>query len=233
LLLFIFCCTLPFPVTAGPYTQTLPAHTKIKTVAIISAIGETFMFEHVRATPFEWAGSPDTSFFEISDWGVDDLVNREATSVLSKRFSVKPVKYEEADFDTWTWASLLRTIRALPLPEDDIDAYVLILRDWRPDEIGHSVHQVAGLGLYRRDGRAGTFAAYRIVVVDAHTYEVLASREALSSEGRLPWTPTGPSLWPKTQNDVTDAQKTTLQSGLNALIEMTLVSTLKRLIPAN
>jgi hypothetical protein len=218
---------------AGPYTQSLPPHTRIKTVAIISAVGESFMFEHVRAAPFEWIGAPDTSFLEISDWGMDDLVSREATMVLSKRFAVKPVKYEEADFDTWTWASLPRTIRELPLPEDDIDAYVLILRDWHPDEIGHSVHQIAGLGLYKRDlAGLGVYAAYRIVVVDAHTYEVIASRRALTTDGRLPWGPTGPSLWPKTQNDVTDAQKTTLQAGLNALIDHTLAPTLQGLISA-
>ena len=237
LLFLVFCCALPFSVTAGPYTKSLPSHTKIKTVAIISTIGETFMFEHVRASPFEWIASPDTSFLEISDWGVDDLVNRDASAVLSKRFAVKPVKYEEGDFDTWTWSSLFHTIRELPLPEDDIDAYVLILRDWRPDEIGHSVHEVAGLGMYSRDpvggARAGIFAAYRIAIIDAHTYEVLASREALTADGRLPWSPTAPSLWSKSQNDMTDAQKATLQSGLSALIEKTLTPTLAGLISAN
>jgi hypothetical protein len=97
------------------------------------------------------------------------------------------------------------------------------------------VHQVAGLGLYRRDssGRAGVYAAYRIVIVDAHTYKILASREALTTDGGLPWSPAAPSLWPKTQNDMTDTQKTTVQSGLNALIEKTLMPTINGLISAD
>jgi hypothetical protein len=211
--------------------------TNIKTVAIISAVGDTLMFEHVGASPFEWAGPPQTKFLEISDWGIDDLVTREASDVLSKRFSVKPVTFEEANFDTWTWETLTRNIHELPLPVDDIDAYVVILRDWRGDEIGHSVHQVAGLGLYRRDDppseRLGIFASCRIAIVDAHTYEILASRPVLTAQDRLPWTAAAPSFWPKTQNDLTDAQTAKLRSALNTLIKNTLAPTLTGLISVN
>jgi len=215
---------------AGPYTRGVPAHTKIKTVAIISAIGETFMFEHVRASPFEWIGPPETSFLEISDWGLDDLVTREATAALSGRFSVKPVTYDEAEFDTWTWPMLVRHIRELPLPEDDIDAYVVILRDWRGDEIGNSVHQVAGIGAYWREYRArpklGVFASYRIVIIDAHNYDILASRAVLTAGGSLPWTPLAPSLWPTTQNNLTEHQTASFRSEVTALIDKTLVQSL-------
>ncbi|MGD0189285.1 MAG: hypothetical protein ABSD74_00935 [Rhizomicrobium sp.] len=192
------------------------------------------MFERVGKSPLEWAGPPRTSFLEISDWGLDDAVMGEATAVLSKRFAVKQVTYEEADFDTWTWDSLSRDIRALPLPVDDIDAYVVILRDWRGDEIGHSVHQLGGLGLYRRDGtggpRLGAFAAYRIAIIDARSGEIMASRPVLTQIGQLPRLPVAPSIWPNTQNDVTDAQRTMLQTCLRRLIDATLPPTLKGLM---
>ncbi len=211
---------------------------KIKTVGIISAIGDTFMFEHVCASPFEWIGPPETSFLEISDWGLDDLVMREATAALSRRFAVKPVTFEEADFDTWTWSTLVLHLRELPLPLDNIDAYVVILRDWRGDEIGNSVHRLAGVGLYRRDRakgqpRLGLFASYRIALVDAHTYDIIASRPALKADGNLPWEPVAPSLWPKTQNNLADAQKAILQNNLHRLIEETLGLILKKLALAD
>ena len=219
---------------AGPQTQALPAHTKIRTVGIISAIGDTLMFERVSNSWYEWIGPPATSFLEITDWGLDDFVDREATAALSKHFAVKPVSYAEADFDTWSWSSLVRRLRELPLPVDDIDAYVVILRDWRGDEIGNSVHQIAGLGVYRRDysrrpPRLGVFASYRIAIVDAHSYDILASREALMPDGHLPWAAVAQSLWPRTQNDLTDAQRTALQVDLNKLIDETLKSTLRQL----
>ena len=218
---------------AGAYTGSISPQAKIKTIGIISAIGDTLMFEHVRASTFEWMGPPDASFLEIADWGIDDLVTRETTAALTKRFTIKPVTFEEADFDSWTYKTLARDIRELPLPDDDIDAYVVILRDWRHDEIGNSVHQVAGLGLYRRDGggseRLGAYACYRIVIVDARSYGIIASRAALLPNGKLPWTQLSPSLWPRTQNDLSDSENKALQGDLTKLVEETLAPTLRRM----
>lgn len=180
------------------------------------------MFERVRDAPFEWMGPPDASFLEISDWGLDEFATREATAILSPRFSVKPVTFEEADFDTWTPESLVSHLREMPPPEDPIDAYVLILRDWQSDAIGRSIHQVAGIGLYDRQAsggqRLGVFASCRIVVIDAHSFEVLASRLAQMPDGTLPWLPVAPSLWPATQNDLTDAEKAALQENGRRLL---------------
>jgi hypothetical protein len=216
------------PSFAGVYTKEISPRTNIKTIAIISAIGESFMFEHVAASPLEWLGPPGTSFLEIGDWGLDARVAREAKQALSKKFAVEPVGFEEADFDTWTWPTLLQHIDELH--GHDIDAYVVILRDWRDDAIGGTAHQIAGLGLYRRDTgdrqRIGVFACYRIAVIDAHHDSVLASRRIFTADGKLPWLPIAPALWPETQNDLTAAQTAILQSDTRALIDDTLTPAL-------
>ena len=216
--------------------ETLSQHTSIKSVAIISAIGETFQFEHIRDAAFEWFAPTDASFLEISDWGLDDFVTHTASAELSKRHKVVPVKYLEGAFDTWTWYTLDRNLRELPPADDDIDAYVVILRDWRGDAIGDSVHRLGGLGFYRRDGantppKLGVFASYRIVVVDARTYTILASRPARSAVDTLPWTAAPSTLWPATQNDLSDGQKADLQRDEQKLISDTLASTLDRIDP--
>jgi hypothetical protein len=216
----------------GQYTTRLPPHTGIKTVGIISAIGESFMFEHVSASPLQWLGPPDSSFLEIGDWGIDARVTREAAQALSKTFAVKPVAFEEAGFDNWTWPRLLDHIRQLPLPTDGIDAYVVILRDWRSDEIGGSAQQIAGLGLYRMDGdrpRTAVFACYRIAVIDARDDTILASRAVLARDGKLPWLSVAPSLWPKTQNDLTAPQTAILEKDSRALIDQTLAPALNQM----
>ena len=220
--------------TAPASPHALPLNAKIKTIGIISAIGDTFQFEHLTNSPLEWIGPPRASFLEISDWGIDDLVTKETTVLLSKRYAVKPVKFTEADFDSWTWDGLGRTVRDLPLQDDDIDAYVLILRDWRADEIGHSVHDVGGLGLYRKDTESGApkmgiYACYRITIVDAHTNQILASRTALFPDGRLPWLPANSSEWPKTQNDVTDDQRKSLVNTEGRIVTDTLSRALRDL----
>jgi hypothetical protein len=217
---------------SGPYTTRLsPPDTRtIKTVAVISALGNTFLFERVPAKDFEWLGPPDSRFLEISDWAIDPAVTRIATAALAKRFTVKPIVFRPADFSTWDYSNLKSA--ALNLNGDPaIDAYVLILRDWRPDEIGYGVHELGGLGFYRKDRPSGhpklaVFASYRIVVVDALTGDTIASRTALLPSNKLPWLPEDAALWPKTPNDLTEPQRTMLATAETKLIDATLPRTL-------
>ena len=194
---------------SGPYIGTLspPDLARIRTVAIISAVGESFAFERVRPSTFEWFAPPDTHYLEISDWKIDDDVTRQVAALLPKRVAVKKVFFQRADFGTWNYAILRQNIFKLN-GDPGIDAYILILRDWHYDAIGHSVHDLQGLGLYRRDlppgdGPEGLYASYRIVVIDANTGAIFASRTAQMPDGSLPWTQTPPSFWPKTPNDLT------------------------------
>ena len=85
----------------------------------------------MTASRFEWISPPQASFLEISDWGIDDTVTAEITKLLSARYKVQSIAIEHQDFDTWTYDTLSRRIRELPVPETPIDAYLLILRDWR------------------------------------------------------------------------------------------------------
>ena len=215
---------------SGPYMGSLspPDLARIRTVAIISAVGQSFAFERVKPSAFEWFAPPDTRYLEISDWKLDDDITRQVTTLLPKSVTVKNVFFERADFGTWNYSILRQNIFKLN-GDPGIDAYVLILRDWHYDAIGHSVHDLQGLGLYRRDadGNAeGIYASYRIVVIDANTGAIFASREAVMPDGSLPWMQTPSSLWPKTPNDLTDAQQKTLAADLALLIGKTLPRTL-------
>lgn len=199
---------------------------KIRTVAIISAVGQSFSFEKVGRGALEWFGPPDTRYLEISDWNIDDQVTRAIEGALAKRIVVKASRYKEADFSTWDYASLRQQIFLL---NDDpgIDAYIVVLRDWHWDAIGKSVHDLQGLGLYTREysrgsRSSGVFAAYRVVVIDANTGEIYASRPVLDPHGDLPWMEAPASLWPRTPNDLADAQRKILQSDVAKLVDESL-----------
>jgi len=215
---------------AGPYTNRLAPQElrRIKTVAVISAVGHSFLFQHVTDTGFEWLGPPDAHFLEVSDWALDTDIAQQVTQALATEFTVKPVAFVPSDFSSWNDALLKRA--ALDLNGDPaIDAYVFVLRDAHYDAIGHGVHDLGGLGLYRGDGANtcyGVFASYRIVVVDALTGNTIASRAALMPDGSLPWLPVGASLWPKTPNDLSEAQRATLLADETRLIAATLPRTL-------
>jgi hypothetical protein len=221
------CLASLFLIAAGP--RLAPEQLRhFRTVAVISALGNSFQFERVPDTSFEWLHAPDSRFLETSDWGIDPLVEKTLTENLSRRFKVEPIAYRPADFSTWN-ATLLRRATLDLNGDPGIDAYVVVLRDWRHDEIGESVHRLGGLGLYRRDGREakyGVYASYRIVVVDALTGAVLASRAAVLSNGALPWLPAGAALWPKTPNDLSGAQRSILAADEKKLVGATLLRTL-------
>ncbi|HUO91605.1 MAG TPA: hypothetical protein VMU22_01730 [Rhizomicrobium sp.] len=214
---------------SGPYTARLSPQDlrTIRTVAVISALGNTFLFEHIPEGKFSALGPPDSHFLEISDWSVDPMIEKTVAAALARRFTVEPIAYRPADFSTWDYSNLKRA--SLDLNGDPaIDAYVLILRDWRSDEIDYSVHALGGLGLYRNDRatKLGVFASYRIVVVDALTGDTIASRAALLANDKLPWVPVPAPLWPKTPNDLTEAQRATLKADETKLIDATLLPTL-------
>jgi hypothetical protein len=223
---------------AGAYTGTVPPpeRAQIKSIGIIAAIGDTCMFERIHRGLADAVNPPQASFLEISDWGLDDHVAQLTSTLLGKRLQMQTITFEHQDFDTWTYARLARHIRELPEPETPIDAYLLILRDWRADEIGHSDSELAGMGVYQSDGgpafRLGVFAAYRLVLLDARDGSLMATRSALSPSGKLPWMPAQRLLWPHTQNDLSPAQGTMLQADFTRLIDQSLPRTLEQVLPA-
>jgi hypothetical protein len=216
-------CTVATLSGAGPKSSS----PRIRSVGIIAALGDTCMFERVPDTGFDWIAPPSADFLEISDWNIDAEVTNSITKRLKRRYMVQSLAIEAQDFDTWTYASLARHIREMPIPETPVDAYLLILRDWRHDAIGNTDHQVGGLGFYRQDRsgrgrRFSVFAAYRLVLLDANSGYLIVSRPALLPDGRLPWLPVPASLWPRTPNDLTNAQRTMLKTDFIALIDMAL-----------
>lgn len=220
---------------SGPYTARLsPQDLRgIRTVAIISALGNSFVFERVHDNALTLLTPPDSKFLEVSDWALDPLIAKAVSAALAKRFTVKQIVFRPADFSTWDY-SLLKS-GTLGLNGDPaIDAYVLILRDWHWDEIGYGAHALGGLGFYRKDrttghSKYGVFASYRIVVVDALTGDTIASREAQMPDKTLPWLPADAALWPKTPNDLTDAQRATLLAYETKLVDATLLRTLSQM----
>ena len=211
-----------------------PPHLQIHSIGIIAAVGDTCMFEHVSNRTFQWIGAPEASFLEISDWGIDDEVTKTIAAALAPAYRTQSIAIEHQDFDTWTYDSLRRRIRELPVPETPVDAYLLILRNWRGDDIGGSVHQLGGLGFYRRDfsggsKRYGVFASYRLMLLEPQRGGIIASRAALQPNGRLPWLPISPALWPRTQNYLSVAQRETLHHDFLHLLDTTLPTALRKL----
>lgn len=99
----------------------------VKTVAIVSAVGDVLQFEHVGAT----ALSSNEEYLPIADWHLDGQIESQAKGILAKRFAVKEVAVDRAAF---AGARLVNADRALRpsfpglTPSTDVDAYIVFVK---------------------------------------------------------------------------------------------------------
>jgi hypothetical protein len=166
----------------------------VKTVGIISAIGDDFTFTPAGLSVVEGK----SQHYSIASWGLDDLVAREVTAALSRRFQVQPLSYSRAAFavsdpdfsiSAVNLANIMHEDRVMSAlrkepPAPAVDAYILILKAASPVSSSH--RKVAGIGLVNYTAALGIYtqlhALYEIRVIDGHTLSTIARRRAAPLE---------------------------------------------------
>lgn len=124
-------------------------------------------------------------------------------------------------------------IRSLP-PREEIDAYIVVSQDTRAIEQG-AMLTFKGYGLYHRRSLFRTitdvFAAYRIMLVDARTGELIADREGGIETGffesALPRKRVDNARWPGDETPLPPEGIALLRDDLTALIDESLNWTLR------
>ena len=173
----------------------------VKTVGIISAVGDHFVFSKAGLTGFD-NGSRSVS---IASWALDDFFVQQATSLLSARFQVKPVSYSRATFAAINESplrpvELIRGDRFKKLVETDVtpqglDAFVVITRA-RAD-LGAGGRKVEGIGLVTYSTMTESYSAihalYEIRVVDGKTFDVIEKLAAGALDNSTDLRLAGPS----------------------------------------
>ena len=106
----------------------------VKTVGIISAIGDQFTFEKAGLTGLD--NSPRSG--PIASWGLDDLMAQQVTDALSIRFQMQPVTYPRATFATTRESAItaVNLVRGDPFKKlvqtevspQGLDAYIVITK---------------------------------------------------------------------------------------------------------
>jgi hypothetical protein len=174
----------------------------VKTVGIISAIGDQFTYAKAGLTGLD--NSPRSG--PIASWGLDDLMVQQVTDALSNRFQVQPVTYPRATFATTQESAItaVNLVRGDPFKKlvqtevspQGLDAYIVITK--AKAYFGGGNRKVEGLGLIRYSTVLESFdllhALYEIRVVDGKTLDIIEKLAAgpidNGSTVRLP----GPSL---------------------------------------
>jgi hypothetical protein len=216
-----------------------PKLASIKSIGVISATGDEFTLTKAGLTGL---GS-STQSFSIESWGIDDLIVSRASSLLSRRFEVRPVTYRRGAFAALEGDS---AVAAVNLLRDDpvkkliptevsplgLDAYVIITK--AKSTYGSTGRTVAGFGVINRTAVFGSYpqihALYVVKLIDGHEYNSIAKRSASPLNNTETIRLSGPSRsvddsFLPTAND--PAQNEKLKAAIIDLIERSLPTTLQ------
>jgi hypothetical protein len=167
----------------GFTTRTTP----IKTVGVISAVGDEFTLTKAGLTGLDNGAHR----FSIEPWGLDDLITSSAEAVLKQRFQVQRVTYQRAAFASHANDSVIPVVNLLrddPLKTlvrnqvtpQGLDAYVVIAK--AKANYGSTGKSVAGIGMIDRSAVLGSYvqihALYEVWVIDGHDFKVIEKRRA-------------------------------------------------------
>lgn len=159
----------------------------IKTIGIISAIGDKFTFTPSGLTGFD--NAPRS--VSIEAWGIDEQMIAQATRILSQQFQVQVVSYQrELLFAPERVSSIpgVDLVREDPPKEfvrshvspQGLDAYVVITKATL--QYGTRGVPVSGIGLIRHsalfDSSAIVHALYVVRVIDGHTFRTIDRKSA-------------------------------------------------------
>jgi hypothetical protein len=159
----------------------------IKTIAIISAVGDTFTFTESGLTGLD--NAPRS--FSVEAWGIDEQIVARATSVLGQRFQVQTVTWQRELFAAPERVSSIPgadLVREDPLKElvrshvspQGLDAYVVITKATL--KYGTRDVPVNGIGMIRHrallESSAMVHALYVVRVIDGHTFRTIDRKSA-------------------------------------------------------
>jgi len=198
----------------------------IHTVAVVPVIGETFTFARLGATIF---GPNEQKTMPITDWGIDQAVVDQIQTLLSGRFTFKPI-----DIKAMQAASIPGIyLRSLP-PDSGIDAYILVSNgSFQPPS---TPSYLRGLGIYTHDGLFADlyayYAVYDVSVYDAKTFKRIdGGRARMDDGGFLSYTPAlrdaEKSAWADAPEVMTDQQRQAAKAAIEPLVQESLPHALR------
>ena len=197
---------IPDPASAeGRHLVQIPPNKDIfrnkKTVAVISTLGDGLSFFDVSSD-----ANTQTMAYEPA-WQINMHAETTLRGLLAKRFTIvdAPTKNAAISIESGSGSKSSAPARATGLPQStSTDIYVLLVATKLPVANGA---EASGLGVWHSTppGRTRTavFANYSIVVVDAHSLNVISSQQAIASpdrESEAPFQTVALWVWPKYPN---------------------------------
>jgi hypothetical protein len=181
--------TVLFALSVGGCAMLATRETKlqaVKTVGIISAVGDEMSFAKIGLTGLNNASQS----FPIGSWGLDDLIVQQATAALSGRFQVQPVSYQRAAFSAikdspvapvnLMRGDVLKKLLKTEVTPQGLDAYIVIIK--AKSNFGGGARKVEGIGFVSYGTLLASYSEihvlYEIRVYDGKTFDVIEKMAA-------------------------------------------------------
>ena len=210
----------------------------VKSVAVISAIGDCIRLQRIDATIF--SAGEDAECAPID--GIDETVVDQITKALSPRFVVKAVRYNRDAIAHMPFvlelglgeANIDAQLKAIPNP--GVDAYVVVQKLRLSNIISDNSRWSDGLGMARESSMFGAtnkmFALFTIRVIDAHTFKELADhpvKKPGSFFGMFPIMEVDEALWARWAREVTPEKKVAIKAKLMPLVQEGIADSLHKM----
>jgi hypothetical protein len=158
----------------------------VRTVGIISAVGDQFTFARGGLTGLDNGGRR----LPIPSWDLDDMIVQQATATLSGRFQVQRVTYDRAAFAAIKESPIkpVALVRGDPFKKlvesqvspQGLDAYIVITK--AKANFGGGNRKIEGVGLITyatvMESYSFVYALYEIRVIDGKTFDVIEKMAA-------------------------------------------------------
>ena len=235
LLLAVTACAAPEPKTSG-----------IKTIGIVSAMGDTVVYQRVGAVP----SHSETTSGDTSSWQLDDFVTNAIKAKLSARYTIVSIDADRAALrrprktdDALAFEpgpSVAQRLRAALKPgTPPVDAYLVVAAETAKDFIGPTPQRLTGLAIYRRAGSGlQIYAVCDIYLIDAHSFRIIDTASLRLERDRMfgggletverPYRPLSKTLARETRwDEFSDAQRKLIAAAFQNLLLDSLDFTLK------
>jgi hypothetical protein len=219
-----------------------------RTIGIISAIGDDLLSQNLPV--YMW--QPRDSYRrDVAVWKIDPFVTEQVSHALQPRYSIVPVDFDRAAFLDRSLYGTVSSTGTVPdagpigeivrahVRNPAADLYVVILNGRR--SVGLTRYYAEGIGVARQHTpeltRSFYHAVYRIAVVDGHSFQPFAIRDALNDadhpmDGPIngaPFEAFENERWADRRQAVTADQVAWVMEGIKTMFARTLPATLRRL----
>jgi hypothetical protein len=202
---------VPIPADKLPYKT-------IKTIALISAIGDEFELEHRGFL------SHDQHGLAVNDWPIDSRMENDMRAALDKRFAVKTMPIDRTPlYDMHLVASDNKLATLFPglTATQDVDAYLVAMK----------LTMYPALGMFN-SASTSVYASYVLVLFDAHTLKIISALPSVRPPNRpsaFPAEVVSDDLWPSAPPALSPNQTAQIRLTIERLIDESVPETMMRM----